>query len=64
MAQAADLISGDDLKAAAFRFVDEMRTKVGNEQSGLLSIFDSWFTRVLNRLIQFDPDTLVGRQRQ
>jgi cephalosporin hydroxylase len=55
MAQAADLISGDDLKAAAFRFVDEMRAKVGNEQSGLLSIFDSWFTRVVSRLIQFDP---------
>jgi hypothetical protein len=42
MTQAANLISGDDLKAAAFRFVDEMRAKVGEEQSGLLSIFDSW----------------------
>jgi cephalosporin hydroxylase len=55
MTQAANLISGDDLKAAAFRFVDEMRAKVGEEQSGLLSIFDSWFTRVVGRLIQFDP---------
>jgi cephalosporin hydroxylase len=55
MAQAADLISGDALKAAAFRFVDEMRTKVSGEQSGLLSIFDSWFTRVVSRLIRFDP---------
>ena len=55
MAQATDLISGDALKAAAFRFVDEMRAKVGAEQSGLLSIFDSWFTRVVSRLIQFDP---------
>jgi len=54
MAQAADLISGEALKAAAFRFVDEMRAKVSTEQSGLLSIFDSWFTRVISRLIQFD----------
>src|SRR3984957_20652972 len=32
-----------------------MRAKVGEEQSGLLSIFHSWFTRVIGRLIQFDP---------
>ena len=55
MAQAADLISGDALKAAALRFLGEMRTKVEREQSGLHSIFDSWFTRVLTRLIHFDP---------
>jgi cephalosporin hydroxylase len=49
------LIAGDDLKAAALKFVDEMRVKVRSEQNGLLSIFDSWFTRVVRRLIQFDP---------
>jgi cephalosporin hydroxylase len=55
MAQAVDLISGDALKAAAFRFVDEMRAKVDGDQRGLLSIFDSWFTRVVSRMLQFDP---------
>jgi len=55
MADVAELISGDALKAAAFKFVEEVRAKVEQEQSGLLSIFDSWFTRVLTRLINFDP---------
>ena len=32
-----------------------MRTRIGTEQQGLRSIFDSWFTRVLTRLIEFDP---------
>src|SRR6201996_879532 len=32
-----------------------MRTKVEHEQHGLHSIFDSWFVRVLTRLIAFDP---------
>ena len=41
--------------AAALRFLGEVRTKVEHEQNGLLSIFDSWFTRVLTRLISFDP---------
>ena len=49
------LISGDDLKAAALRFSGEMRTKVLQEQNGLLSIFDNWFTRVVTRLLDFDP---------
>jgi cephalosporin hydroxylase len=49
------LISGDALKAAALRYLEEMRAKVLQEQNGLHSIFDSWFTRVLTRLIQFDP---------
>jgi cephalosporin hydroxylase len=51
----ADLISGDALKAAALEYVGEMRDKVAREQNGLHSIFDSWFIRVLTRLIQFDP---------
>jgi cephalosporin hydroxylase len=55
MPDVADLISGDDLKAAALKFVGEMRTKVEWDQKGLHSIFDSWFTRVLAHLIQFDP---------
>ena len=55
MTDAAELIAGDDLKAAALRFTDEMRARIGTEQQGLQSIFDSWFTRVLTRLIEFDP---------
>jgi cephalosporin hydroxylase len=51
----ASLISGDALKTAALNFLGDMRAKVEQEQSGLHSIFDSWFTRVLNRLISFDP---------
>jgi cephalosporin hydroxylase len=51
----ADLISGDALKAAALEYVGEMRDKVAREQNGLHSIFDSWFIRVLTRLIRFDP---------
>jgi cephalosporin hydroxylase len=51
----ADLICGDALKTAALKFLGEMRAKVEREQSGLFSIFDSWFTRVLTRLISFDP---------
>jgi len=52
---AADLISGSALKASAFKFAGEMRVKVEREQRGLLSIFDSWFTRVVTCLLQFDP---------
>jgi cephalosporin hydroxylase len=51
----ADLISGDALKAAALEYLGEMRDKVAREQNGLHSIFDSWFIRVLTRLIRFDP---------
>jgi cephalosporin hydroxylase len=49
------LIAGDALKAAALRYSAEMRTRVENEQSGLLSVFDGWFTRVVSRLLRFDP---------
>ena len=55
MTTGAMLITGDDLKSAALKFLGEMRTKVESEQHGLHSIFDSWFTRVLTRLISFDP---------
>ncbi len=51
----ADLIAGDALKAAALEYLGEMRERVAREQSGLNSIFDSWFIRVLTRLIRFDP---------
>ncbi|HEX3502044.1 MAG TPA: CmcI family methyltransferase [Xanthobacteraceae bacterium] len=54
-AQAADLIAGDELKAAALQFTGEMRTKITHDQRGLPSVFDSWFTRVLTQLIDFDP---------
>lgn len=53
--EAAHLISGAALKTAALAFIGEMRAKVGHEQGGLPSIFDSWFTRVVTRLIDFDP---------
>ena len=49
------LIAGDALKASAFKFKNHLRTKVEREQGGLLSIFDSWFTRVLTQLARFDP---------
>ena len=55
MADVVDLISGDVLKAAALKYIGEMRAKIENEQNGLHSIFDSWFTRVLTRLMSFDP---------
>jgi cephalosporin hydroxylase len=55
MTAEASLISGDALKAAALKFLGEMRSKVEREQGGLHSIFDSWFTRVLTRLLAFDP---------
>jgi cephalosporin hydroxylase len=55
MTEATSLISGDDLKGAALRFTSEMQARIRLEQKGLPSIFDSWFTRVLTGLIQFDP---------
>ena len=55
MNDAVELISGDILKAAALKFSGEMRARVSGEQGGLLSIFDGWFTRVVARLLQFDP---------
>lgn len=55
MAETTTLISGDTLKAAALRYAGEMRARVKDEQGGLLSIFDGWFTRVVARLVQFDP---------
>jgi cephalosporin hydroxylase/predicted 2-oxoglutarate/Fe(II)-dependent dioxygenase YbiX/peroxiredoxin len=56
MSEAVDLISGDALKAAALRFLGEVRTKVDREQGGLLSIFDSWFSRVLSKLGSLDRE--------
>lgn len=55
MANAADLISGDELKAAALQYTGEMRAKIEREQKGLPNVFDSWFTRVLTQLVSFDP---------
>jgi cephalosporin hydroxylase len=54
-AEAADLISGDELKAAALQYSSDMRDKIAREQSGLPSVFDSWFTRVVTQLVNFDP---------
>jgi cephalosporin hydroxylase len=50
----AALLSGDSLKAAALKYLGDMRAKVTEQQNGKLSIFDSWFTRVLTRLINLD----------
>jgi cephalosporin hydroxylase len=55
MTDAANLIAGDDLKATAYRFIDDMRARIRTEQNGLLSVFDGWFARVVSRLKQFDP---------
>ena len=55
LAEATDLISGDELKAAALQYTGAMRTKIARDQHGLPSVFDSWFTRVLGQLIEFDP---------
>ena len=56
MPDAANLISGDPVKAATVKFLSETKTKVQQEQKGLLSIFDSWFTRVIKALIPLDGD--------
>jgi cephalosporin hydroxylase/predicted 2-oxoglutarate/Fe(II)-dependent dioxygenase YbiX/peroxiredoxin len=56
MSEAIDLISGDALKAAALKFLGEVRAKVDHEQAGLLSIFDSWFSRVLSKLTSLDRE--------
>jgi cephalosporin hydroxylase len=55
MPQPRELIAGDALKAAVLKYSGEMRQRVETEQGGLLSIFDGWFTRVVSRLLQFDP---------
>jgi cephalosporin hydroxylase len=55
MGVAESLISGDELKAATLRFSGEMRTRIEHEQGGLPSVFDSWFIRVVKKLIEFDP---------
>jgi cephalosporin hydroxylase len=55
MPETIELISGDALKAAALQYSGEMRTRVKEEQGGLLSVFDGWFTRAVARLLQFDP---------
>src|SRR5271166_5304795 len=55
MTDAAALISGDALKASTVKLARELRDKVEREQSGLHSIFDSWFARVFSRLASFDP---------
>lgn len=49
------LIAGDTLKAAALKYSGDMRVRVNADQGGLLSVFDGWFTRVVARLLQFDP---------
>ena len=55
MTDAAELIAGDELKAAALEFIGETRTRIEKEQIGLRSIFDSWLSRVLAQLTSFDP---------
>jgi cephalosporin hydroxylase len=52
----AQLICGDALKAAALKFLAETRARVDHEQGGLLSVFDSWFVRLLGQLSKLDAD--------
>jgi hypothetical protein len=40
LTDAANLIAGDDLKATAYRFIDDMRARIKTDQNGLLSVFD------------------------
>jgi len=54
MIDAAELISGDLLKAATVKFLSETKARVKQEQKGLLGIFDSWFARVIKALISLD----------
>jgi cephalosporin hydroxylase len=54
MPAATGLISGDELKAAAFKYAGEIRLRVKDDQGGLLSIFDGWFARTVSCLLQFD----------
>ncbi len=56
MPDAVNLISGDALKAATVKFLSETKTKVQQDQKGLLGIFDSWFTRVIKALIPLDSN--------
>jgi cephalosporin hydroxylase len=49
------LIAGDALKAAALQYSAEMKARVAADQGGLLSVFDGWFSRVVTRLLQFNP---------
>lgn len=55
MTQVENLIAGDDLKAAALEYTAAMAAKIRAAQNGLPSVFDSWVTRVVSRLIEFDP---------
>lgn len=55
MTDTADLIAGDELKAAALSYIGATKAKIEGEQKGLRSIFDSWLQRVLAQLIGFDP---------
>ncbi len=55
MTDTAELIAGDELKAAALDYIAETKAKVEGEQKGLHSIFDSWLQRVLTQLLNFDP---------
>lgn len=49
-----ELIAGDALKAAALKYLGEMRTRVAEQQAGLYTVFDNWFIRTVSRLTKFD----------
>jgi len=55
VSQTTGLIAGDELKRAALDYSSAMLAKIELEQGGLLSVFDGWFTRVVARLLLFDP---------
>jgi cephalosporin hydroxylase len=49
------LISGNELKAAAARFIEWQHENIPIAQRGVFSVFDKWFTRVTARFAQLDP---------
>jgi cephalosporin hydroxylase len=49
------LISGNELKAAAARFIEWQHENIPTAQRGAFSVFDKWFTRVTARFAQLDP---------
>ncbi len=63
MTDTADLIAGDELKAAALKYIGETRAKIEGEQKGLRSIFDSWLHARPHPTDQFRSQPHLGGQR-
>ncbi len=50
------LISGDTLKTAAGKYLEQLHIKANSANTQTLSIFDKWFLRVMTRLSRFDQN--------